>query len=220
MINDMKLGIKLLRYAYGIKTNVGLLVGCVVIDMVLFILELMGIRLLDGYFLLVMGVVPVQLVFSLNMANIMLSSPIRKKMQISIPTVLNWYSMMGVYLILILKKLIIVLVYPDSMERVCTQLFFLAFLAALMIFFTGVLYKYFLFALLFVMMLSGATQFILHDVVHWELFGQGIFSLVCVALIGFVLITAGAVLGYGLLFLLYKVPVSKMSMDAGLRSQL
>lgn len=220
MINDMKRGIKLLRYAYGIKMNVMLGIGCVIIDMVCFILQLAGFRLLDGYFLLAVGLLPTQLIFTLNMADITLSSPLRKKMQISIPAVLNWYTMMGMYLIIILKKLVIVLVHPDSLERVCTQLVFLALLAAFIMACTGLLYKYYIICLLMVMVLSGAVQFILQDFVHWEFLGQNMFSLVCAALIGFVLITAAVPLEYGLSLLVYKAPVSKTSMGAALRSQL
>lgn len=220
MINDMKLGMKLIRYSYGIKGNMGVMIGCVAVDMLCFFLELIGIRFLDGYFLMVLGIIPTQLIFSLNMVNIALSSPVRKKLQISIPAVLNWSMMMGVYLIIIFKKWIITLIYPDSMERVCTQLVFLALMAAFIMACTGIIYKYYIISIVMVMFLSGSVQFVLHDVVHWRFFGQSRFSLVCAALIGFAVITAASAFEYGISLLVYKAPVSKMSMGIGLRSQL
>ena len=45
MINDMKLGIRLLRYGFGIKTNLVLLIVFTAADLLCFALELAGITM-------------------------------------------------------------------------------------------------------------------------------------------------------------------------------
>lgn len=219
MIDDLKLGMKLLRYTYGIKMNVGLLVICIVPDVLCFGLELLGIVVgVEGYFLLVGSMVPVQLVFTLNAVNSVLSSPARKRLQTSVPAVMTWCTTEGIYVIAFLRKLIIALVHPDRMEKICTQLVMLALIAAFIMACAGILYKYYIAILLMTTVLAFLVVFMIHA--QWDFWGQGMLSLVCAALIGFVLITAGAAVEYGLSLLVYKKPVSKMSMGVQLRSQL
>ncbi len=219
-MNDMKMGMRLLRYAYGIKISVVLSIVCAAGDLLCFGLELAGISLADGYFLLAISMIPAQLIFSLNMVNLILSASVRKKLQTSIPTAMTWYMMMGTYLVIILKKLVIAFVHPDRIGQICTQLVTLALIAAVIMAFTGIMYKFYAAIFIMCMFLAGAVQLLIHDIFHWNFLGQGKISLVLAALIGFVLITAGAAMEYGISLLVYKKPVSKMAMGAALRSQL
>lgn len=219
MINDLKLGVKLLRYTYGIKMNVALVVVCGIMDLLFFGIELgIGYVWIDGYFLLAIGMVPVQLIFSLNAVNNVLSSPARKKLQTTIPAVMSWCAMEGMYVLVVLKKLILALVHPDMTGQICTRMVMLALLAVAIMAFTGILYKYFIMMVLMTCVLAGFIQFVLY--IQWNLFGQSMFSLVWAALIGFALITVGAAMQYGISLLTYKKPVSKMSVGVQLRSEL
>ena len=86
MINDMKLGIRLLRYGFGIKTNLVLLIVFTAADLLCFALELAGITMpLDGFMLLACAMIPGQILFTLNAVDIVLASPARKKLQTSVP---------------------------------------------------------------------------------------------------------------------------------------
>lgn len=221
MINDMKLGIRFLRYGYGIKTNLVLLAICAAFDGVLFALELMGITVpLDGYLLLACGMVPMQLLFTLNAAGFVLASPVRKKLQTSVPAVLNWFLMLGVYLIIVLKKAVVALIHPDKIAQNVMGLLFLASLAALVMAFTGVLYKSFPAFIGMCFSLSGFISFFMLRILQWDLFGKTMASFVYGTVIGILLITAGAAAQYALSVLLYKRPVSKKTLGAQLNRQL
>lgn len=221
MINDMKLGIRFLRYGYGIKTNLVLLAVCVVFDALFFALEFMGITVpLDGYFLLACGMVPTQLLFSLNAVNFVLSSPVRKKLQTSVPAVLNWFLMLGVYLIIVLKKAVVALIHPDKIAQNVMGLLFLASLAALVMAFTGVLYKSFPAFIGMCFSLSGFISFFMLRILQWDLLGKTMASFVYGTVIGTLLITAGAAAQYALSVLFYKRPVSKKTLGAQLNRQL
>lgn len=221
MINDMKLGIRLLRYGYGIKTNLVLLIVCTAADMLCFALELAGITTpLDGYLLLACAMVPVQILFSLNAVDIVLASPARKKLQTSVPAVMSLCATLAAYLIIVLKKAVIILIHPDKTAQSAVMLSFLAFLAAVIMVFTGVLYKSFPAFLVMCFSLSGFVSFFMMSLLRSDFLGEDMGALVRGALIGAVLILAGGALEYVLSILFYKKPVSKKTLGGKLSREL
>ena len=221
MINDMKMGIRLLRYGYGIKTNLVLLIVCTVVDMLCFALELAGITTpLDGYMLLACAMIPVQILFSLNAVDIVLASPVRKKLQTSVPAVMSLCVTLAAYLIIALKKAVIVLIYPDKTAQSAMHLVFLGFLAAVILAFTGVLYKSFPAFLVMCFSLSGFISFFMMSILRSDFLGEDMGSLVRGALIGVALSLAGGALEYALSVLFYKKPVSKKVLGERLSREL
>lgn len=221
MINDMKLGIRLLRYGYGIKMNLVLLIVCVAADVLFFALELAGITTpLDGYLLLACAMVPVQILFSLNAVDIVLASPVRKKLQTSVPAVMSLCAALAAYLIIVLKKAVIILIHPDKTAQSAVMLSFLAFLAAVIMVFTGVLYKSFPAFLVMCFSLSGFVSFFMMSLLRSDFLGEDMGALVRGALIGAVLILAGGALEYVLSILFYKKPVSKKTLGGKLSREL
>ena len=227
MINDMKLGIRLLRYGYGIKMNLVLLIVCTAADVLFFVLELAGITsslggfmLLDGYLLLACAMIPVQILFSLNAVDIVLASPVRKKLQTSVPAVMSLCATLAVYLIIVLKKAVIVLIHPDKTAQGAVGLAFLAFLAALIMVFTGVLYKSFAAFVVLCFSLSGFISFFMMSLLRSDFLGEDMGALARGTLIGAVLILAGAALEYALSILFYKKPVSKKTLGGKLSREL
>ena len=221
MINDMKLGIRLLRYGYGIKMNLVLLIVCTAADVLFFALELAGITTpLDGYLLLACAMVPVQILFSLNAVDIVLASPVRKKLQTSVPAVMSLCAALAAYLIIVLKKAVIILIHPDKTAQSAVMLSFLAFLAAVIMVFTGVLYKSFPAFLVMCFSLSGFVSFFMMSLLRSDFLGEDMGALVRGALIGAVLILAGGALEYVLSILFYKKPVSKKTLGGKLSREL
>lgn len=221
MINDMKLGIRLLRYGYGIKMNLVLLIVCTAADVLFFALELAGITTpLDGYLLLACAMVPVQILFSLNAVDIVLASPVRKKLQTSVPAVMSLCATLAAYLIIVLKKAVIILIHPDKTAQSAVMLSFLAFLAAVIMVFTGVLYKSFPAFLVMCFSLSGFVSFFMMSLLRSDFLGEDMGALVRGALIGAVLILAGGALEYVLSILFYKKPVSKKTLGGKLSREL
>lgn len=150
----------------------------------------------------------------------MSSSPVRKKLQTSVPAVLNWFLMLGVYLIIVLKKAVVALIHPDKIAQNVMGLLFLASLAALVMAFTGVLYKSFPAFIGMCFSLSGFISFFMLRILQWDLLGKTMASFVYGTVIGTLLITAGAAAQYALSVLFYKRPVSKKTLGAQLNRQL
>lgn len=220
MINDMKLGIRLLRYGFGIKTNLVLLIVCTAADLLCFALELAGITTpLDGFMLLAC-VIPVQILFTLNVVDIVLTSPARKKLQTSVPAVMTLCTTLAAYLIVVLKEAVIVLIHPDKTAQSAMRLVFLGVLAAVIMAFTGVLYKSFPALLVMYFSLSGFISFFMMPILRSDFLGEDRGSLVRAARIGVVLILAGGALEYALSVLFYKKPVSKKVLGERLSREL
>lgn len=220
MINDMKLGIRLLRYGFGIKTNLVLLIVCTAADLLCFALELAGITTpLDGFMLLAC-VIPVQILFTLNVVDIVLTSPARKKLQTSVPAVMTLCTTLAAYLIVVLKEAVIVLIHPDKTAQSAMRLVFLGVLVAVIMAFTGVLYKSFPALLVMYFSLSGFISFFMMPILRSDFLGEDRGSLVRAALIGVVLILAGGALEYALSVLFYKKPVSKKMLGERLSREL
>ena len=200
MINDMKLGIRLLRYGFGIKTNLVLLIVCTAADLLCFALELAGITTpLDGFMLLAC-VIPVQILFTLN--------------------VVTLCTTLAAYLIVVLKEAVIVLIHPDKTAQSAMRLVFLGVLVAVIMAFTGVLYKSFPALLVMYFSLSGFISFFMMPILRSDFLGEDRGSLVRAALIGVVLILAGGALEYALSVLFYKKPVSKKVLGERLSREL
>ncbi len=220
MINDMKLGIRLLRYGFGIKTNLVLLIVCTAADLLCFALELAGITTpLDGFMLLAC-VIPVQILFTLNVVDIVLTSPARKKLQTSVPAVMTLCTTLAAYLIVVLKEAVIVLIHPDKTAQSAMRLVFLGVLVAVIMAFTGVLYKSFPALLVMYFSLSGFISFFMMPILRSDFLGEDRGALVRAALIGVVLILAGGALEYALSVLFYKKPVSKKVLGEKLSREL
>ena len=220
MINDMKLGIRLLRYGFGIKTNLVLLIVCTAADLLCFALELAGITTpLDGFMLLAC-VIPVQILFTLNVVDIVLTSPARKKLQTSVPAVMTLCTTLAAYLIVVLKEAVIVLIHPDKTAQSAMRLVFLGVLVAVIMAFTGVLYKSFPALLVMYFSLSGFNSFFMMPILRSDFLGEDMGALVRAALIGVVLILAGGALEYALSVLFYKKPVSKKVLGERLSREL
>lgn len=211
-MNDLKLGMRLLRYAYGMKTNLALLVIFMAVDILCFVLELMGVETaytgFGGYLLFGVGMVPVQFLFSLNTAGAVLSSPLRKKLQTSIPAFMSFLGVAAAYLLFVLQKLAAALIQPDRTGEICMQIIGTAFIGAAILAFEGILYKSLIAfcAMSFAMSFSVSFYFMVFS--GWNVFGDKMASLMCSILLGFALITAGAAMGYGFLRLFYRKPVS------------
>lgn len=220
MINDMKLGIRLLRYGFGIKTNLVLLIVCTAADLLCFALELAGITTpLDGFMLLAC-VIPVQILFTLNVVDIVLTSPARKKLQTSVPAVMTLCTTLAAYLIVVLKEAVIVLIHPDKTAQSAMRLVFLGVLVAVIMAFTGVLYKSFPALLVMYFSLSGFISFFMMPILRSDFLGEDRGALVRAARIGVVLILAGGALEYALSVLFYKKPVSKKVLGERLSREL
>lgn len=223
MMHDLKIGIKVMRYAYGIKMNC-ISAGLFALAGLLYIVEGKSGNngLVGSYFWICIGMIPVQLIQSLNAANFVQSSPIKKKMQTSIPVMLSLASMMAMYLAEVLLYGIMVWANPGRAAEISGSLVLMAILGALLLLYLGACYKCFVVATfclisLLVFWMWGVINGVL---VPKAMFGSWNISFGLAVLMGFGILIAGSAAEYLLTLLLYKKPVAKMAQAAPLRKEL
>lgn len=225
MINNWKLGFKVLRHGYGLVMNIVQGIAFFVMGASFLFLQISSDFFRGGFpgqvIILCIGILPVQMLYSLNVSNLVLTSPVRKKMQTSVPAVLTWSCMTFLYLALALVKALVSLNRPESRESVCGELVILGWVAMAMMLYLGIAYKYFLLSLLFLFpIIFLAVNMGMSVELNWSVFNHGSASFALAAAIGLACIGLGAFGEYLISLLLYKKPMSKMAQAAPLRKEL
>ena len=223
MIHNWKLGIKLLRYAHGIKMTLIIGIAILLLNIPVIIAGILSDNLImGGYMLMSVSMLPTQLLYSLSASNMVLTTAYRKKLQTSVPAALTCGNMMLMYLISALLYGIVALGQGKLLDNAGEQMLMIALMMDLVMAYTGIAYKYFAAATL---CLCLSLPFMLTTALPatgglGNLFGQGGFSFVSAVLIGLVMLVAGGLLQYLLSRLCYRTPLSKMAQAAPLRKEL
>ncbi len=222
MINNWKLGMRMLRYAYGIKINCiagGLLL---LLEILAIVVARMEWNVFPAcYILLIAGMLPVQMLFSLSMAGMTQASPMKKKLQTSIPALMNFSIMAVLYLITVLVCEIMFLGRPEYRDYVYSSLIMQALSLAMIMLYMGLAYKHFILAsvglipILCTVLSKGLTG----EEMLGFLTGKGL-SLWKVIPAGLGILALGAAGEYLLSLLVYRAPMDKMAQGARLRREL
>lgn len=218
MIESIKMGIKLFRYTWGIKMSLLLAAAFFLIGIVTSTMPVRGMGVMSSYLLIVAAMYPAQMLWSLNTADIVQTSPWKKRMQTAIPALANGICFFAVYLLVLGIKALQLHANPDVAADIVFELLMDALTILTVMLYYGAAFKMMYLAtalfIVFFMAISFGAQFI-------RLFGVfdnvPLWAAVCS---GFGAIIVGAVLQYGLMLLLYKRPLSKGAQSAGLRKHM
>lgn len=203
-MEQFKLGWKLLRYAYGIKTCMGwgivFLVGGTALTFLPHGLGFMGI------FFLMMGSLWIsQLYFSLGVSNMAQSSPRNRQLQTVIPTMICFVINLVEYLIVLLVSLPrLAGAGEEELKDISAMWLYAAFIGFMLMVYTGTAYKLFV--------ISTIIFFVVFYGIPWgwiPLPSVTVSSVWQAAAVGFGMIVLGALVQYGLSRLVYKLPMAK-----------
>ena len=220
MINNWKLGLKSLKYAYGIKPNFFLMIVFMLISLVFYTIgPRINSRFLGGYMLMCMAILPTQMVYSLSVSNIVQSSPLKKKMQTIVPAVFTCGNLVIMYLINVLIYGVMVWVHPESVLEMGNEVLLLALTMMVMSIYMGLAYKYFAVSVIMFLFVYFSL-YIGKNFVILDQFGSGAVFFGIMALLGLASVVVGGVMQYWVSLLVYKAPMSKMAQVASLRKEL
>lgn len=224
MINDLKLGIKLMRYAHMAKANVALAILMVVLGVFMTLgVNLSGVasKVPGGYIVMLAPLFLTQMLSSVSVTNMAQASAAKRRLQTSVPTAINLFSTLLGYFIISIAEYICVAVLPERRGIICEELFFIAALSALLIIYASVAYKYLVISIILLTSAFSGSVY-LRNLIGWgtKLFAgmKHLFAFTVVA--GIVIIAAACVPYYFITLALYKVPMSKYAQSASLRRQL
>lgn len=226
MIRNLKTGLKILKYGHGVKSTVICTVIVVILGAASAIMDIInpvkgGASFLPiGYFVMLASLFLIQLFYSVNVAGIVQASPLKKKLQTSVPMALNVTAILCGYLATVLTEGIALVITPEAEGHICRQLVFTILLLVVIMVYTAAAYKlFFLTTVMFFMTFFTCYQFMYGSLLKGiPDGGRGTFWLLAAAGLGIILICS--VLYYLITLALYKLPLSKMAQAGALRRQM
>lgn len=221
MMKDLKLGFRLLKYAYGKKGGIACSVVILILAFPLCIAGMLtAINLPGGYFFLLATFIPCQSIISLYASDLVMASPARKRLEITIYTMMQFAGSAVSYLLVLVMGGIVAVCSPEQIRNVCSQLILTAVLAVIISLYSAACRKYFVASTIaFVLICVFLKAFI--DMKWWlpsTEDGWGLFA--GATLKGMALILCSGGLLYLINLALYKAPMSKLCQTAGLRKSL
>lgn len=212
MIKKIKLGMRMLRYCFGLKSN---LIGMgIFFALGLLTCLLPGDRSLPSFFLMVVVIWPVQMIYSLSVSDMIGTSPRRKAMQTSIPALISAAVAVPVFL------LVAVLAFSQRSEGTAkSAILVCALYAFAILIYAGVVYKFFIastigFCMFCLMM--GRIQYLRLTSESLQAFFDTLPYGAAVG-IGLLMILAGVLAEYAVSLLIYRFPLAKRAQMRGLQ---
>lgn len=159
-----------------------------------------------------------QMLNSVNVTNMAQASPVKKRLQTSVPTAINLFFMLLGYVVVSIAEYICVAAIPERRGSICGELFCIAIISAILIIYIAAAYKYFVISIILYVPAIFASVYY-GKRIGWgtELFAgtKHLFALTVIA--GSVVIAAACLLHYFITLAVYKVPMSKYAQAAPLR---
>lgn len=220
MIKQLKMGFKLMKYAYGLK-------GCLIAGAILLVIGILqetflgfGNQATGALFILITAMWPLQLLYSINAANVTLASPCKKKIQTSVSAIVGFASFLLMYFIVLGIYWMKYKTQGITEEQAVTRLVMGSIAIVVLMIYMTVALKYFWVSTV-VFLIVFITISFSFQILIWnspECF-RGI-SIEIASMIGVAAVVVGALLQYGISLLIYKKPVSKYAQISSLRKKM
>ena len=216
MMEEVKKGLKLIKYGSGLKLNIAVAIGFLVLGSLMLCIGPEG--MFTGVFYIIVGPsMLLQLECSLLYSAACASSGKRKLLEITLPdffilitAIVGYVAMVGVTAFWSIKE-------PTEAEACMKMMLVSGFILMCMLIYFGVAYKYFVFSIiafiagLLVGMLGGNVV-----IDFWKME----YRFTNCALLCLVFVTVGVILSCVLRRVLYRKPVSSLAAGANLRKAL
>lgn len=216
MMNNLKMGMKLLRYTYGTGISVGLSIVFLIVGIAIYFVMPAG-WFAGGFFLMAVGMWPLQMLFSMVVPDIVQTSPWKKALQIKVLPRVGIACMSVTNIIVFLLNLITLSQNPRLEDTMSAVMLYTGICAMLLLCYMAGALKYF--------NLSTVIFLVLYLVIMWS---DGFFSTLInleipyplAVIISFGLIWLGGALSHVMYCLLYRRPVAKGSQMNGLKKMM
>lgn len=233
MMGQCKYAFQMLRYAFGIKGNS---VAAVILVIVGLVLEFIshGTNFLGSFFVVVLSMFPVQFLYSISLSNHVASSPYRKRLQTSMPALMNLTLNIGIFTLMNIIKAVEIYLFPEDTELIIGSLIMLSIAELILAIYTGIVFKYYILAtiilVVFFSIFGGMGGWIMafQEQVYsfYSVFTamgyifMGKLPFVGAVVTSYVLLFVGAGFQYLVSLAIYRKPLSKRAQGAAMRRYL
>ena len=225
MINDMKKAISLVKYGFQAKMQ---LISVTIFVLLGVLLELItrGNYWIGAFFIIVAPMYFGQLLYSMGMSNLVAASPLKKRLQTSLPTIGNCvFEVVSLSLIVVIK-FIEINMHPEEKTANLAVLFMVGVMCLFLNLYSAIIYKYYALSmvLLIIPVMIISALFTNQTLDGWK--AGAMVDFVCrlnfagTALIGYLSIAVGGLIQYFLSKALYKKPLSEYAQGMMMRKYL
>ena len=223
----------MLRYAFGIKGNS---VAAVILVIAGLVLEFIshGTNFLGSFFVVVLSMFPVQFLYSISLSNHVASSPYRKRLQTSMPALMNLTLNIGIFTLLNIIKAVEIYLFPEDAELIIGSLIMLSIAELILAIYTGIVFKYYILAtiilVVFFSIFGGMGGWIMafQEQVYsfYSVFTamgyifMGKLPFVGAVVTSYILLFVGAGFQYLVSLAIYRKPLSKRAQGAAMKRYL
>lgn len=217
MLKDIMLGMKLIRYSYGFKTNIASMIIFPVIGGLMMAAAEADSFMFGGIYLYMSFVMFVQMSNMMLTVQIVSAAPRRKLFEQTFPDAVMLITALLWYLVLTLLVAVFINISPNLREEYTVSLVIVALFMAVLQIYIGVCYKFFwlasiMFFTVFTYMLIKGREILIGFILKYV--GMNFFENFT---IGLIIIVVACLFSMFLRKLFYKRPMSKMAMGAIVR---
>ena len=228
-LKEIKLGFQLLKYGFQVKANVVMVLMFCVLGIVMEFAT-GGITMYGGMFILISGIVPMQMICSVGVSDLAKISSKRKKLETSVAILSTTMVTLIAYGMTLLVKGFFYMKNPGLGGLISNQLFLTAIVGAIFLIYSGLVYKHFVISmivLIVALMVIGAYSSLSMLILNYD---EEIAEITMAtkdaalglpygvsALLGIGIILLGGVVCWLLTKAFYKHEMSKMAFCAALK---
>ena len=206
-INDFILGMKLIRYGFRPKMNLGLCLFFIIIGVAVEIGS-KGTEFLGIFYMLLSGLYAFQMIISMDISTFVQTSKMKRALQTSVPIITGAMVSLTVYTFIVIERLILASIYPEESVAIINSLFMAILLVGITLIYEGICYKFFGLAtgimIVAVFGVIGFCNIVLKD-------ASVPISTGAIVAIGYGVIVVFGIIAYLLCRALYKVNLSKFA---------
>lgn len=107
MLKDVKLGFQLLKYSYRLNSNI-MISGAILLIGVLVEILSKGTSLIGGVYFMLAGMFVYQLILSMDISQMIQSTGMKKRLQLTIPVIASTLVYMGIYTFLVIERAVLI----------------------------------------------------------------------------------------------------------------
>lgn len=214
MIKDLKLGLKLIKYGAQFKLNI---ISAAFLFVLAIIFELMshGTTFIGAFYFLLVGVFPMQLIFSTDVSTMVQTSRMKRKIQITLPILFNSIIMGASVIFVGIVRYVEIMMYPEDEAMIVNGLILVGATSFCFLAYMGAAFKHFAISMIGFIVCYFAIYFPLFFVTMYM--DRPIVPYPLALLICILCIAAGLGIQYVLLRLFYKHEMSKHAFGAQIR---
>ncbi len=219
LINSWRFAVKCMKLSYNLKINIlcmGFLFIMALVYEVFYVTAGLG-----AFLLLIIATYPAQLIYSVCSSELVQSSPYRRSLMTSLPTVLTLCSGMAVYLVIICAEAVRAYVAPEKAGNGSRTVLLCGIMLMLLNMYMGLAYKYFVLSWVILAVSMMGYYYLSGLIGKGTALSQNLFNIPMLisVILGLCFTLAGNALQYGLSMLVYKKSMSRFAIFGLLRQR-